>query len=86
VHLEMYYNHQLGSVVVDKSQNSNKNKSRRIADSWMDVNWRLTIDEVQPRNWCITTYGEDQCIDGDMQNVGSGKTIEGFQKCFCMDI
>jgi hypothetical protein len=52
----------------------------------MDVNLRPTINEAQLGNWCRTTTSEDQCIAGNKQSVGSGTTVEGVQRCFCMDI
>jgi hypothetical protein len=52
----------------------------------MDFNKKQTINEVQPMNQCKTTNGEDQCIVGNMQSFGNGTTIEGVQRCFCMDI
>ncbi len=33
-----------------------------------------------------TIVGEDQCIVGNIQNIGIGIVLEGVQRYFCMDI
>ncbi len=48
----------------------------------MDVNWRPTVDEAQLGNWCRTIVGENQCIAGDMHNVGSRTVVKRIQRCF----
>ncbi len=52
----------------------------------MYVNWRSTINEIQPGNRCKTTTGEDQCTTRNKQSVGIGTIVEGVQRCICMDI
>ncbi len=84
MYFETYNSHQPRGGIVEK--NSSKNQSIGIINSWVDVNWKSTIDEDWFGNWCKTIVGENKCTIRNMQGVGSGLAIKGVQRCFFMDM